>query len=394
MLKFEKSIYYFISFFIFLVTLYTVVIYSDVKIVQYLSVFIIDGIYIYNELFINEDGNEKNIIIRSVVALFLTFLLVIMTSDYIYYVYYFIGIFQIMRRSSMKFSIVLSFSLYSILIVVLVYSNSNSIRMWADILISTSIYIIGYIIISLIDYILRQNKKLVIAKEKILHESLKSDYAYSELKKAYAELEDYTILKERRNIAREMHDNVGHKLTISIVQLEEFALENVREENKEEFNKIINNVRESLRDLRKSVHKLKDNVNWEKEIDTLVFNFKNEKKFKVIYNKDSLEGIEDNKLKTMYRIIQEAITNGIKHGKATSFIIVIKIIKEEIILKIINNGKSASGFKKGFGLNSMTERIKEFNGKLEIESSIDSGFTLTAYIPKGEEVYDKDSFSR
>lgn len=144
-----------------------------------------------------------------------------------------------MRRSSMRFSIVLSFILYSILVLVLAYSNSSSIKMWTDILISTSIYIIGYIIISLIDYMLRQNKKLVIAKEKILHESLKSDYAYSELKKVYAELEDYTILKEKRNIAREMHDNVGHKLTISIVQLEEFALENVREENKEAFNKIM-----------------------------------------------------------------------------------------------------------------------------------------------------------
>lgn len=217
-----------------------------------------------------------------------------------------------------------------------------------------------------------------------MHESLKRAYAFEQLQKAYDELENYTVLKERNNIAREMHDTVGHNLTMALVALETFLMDKIKEEDKEEFKDITDIVRKALFDLRTTVHKLKDEVDWNLEIDNLVKRVDDQGIAKITYSKDDISNIRSEILKCVYRIIQEAITNGIKHGQATAFIIAVKIIEDKLVVRVINNGKAATGFKKGFGLNAMSERVNELGGTLEIQSDKDQGFTITAYIPKGD----------
>ena len=58
-------------------------------------------------------------------------------------------------------------------------------------------------------------------------------------------------------------------------------------------------------------------------------------------------------------------------------------MNDNIVIRIINNGIGASAYKKGFGLSSMEERIISFYGSLDIDTAIGEGFTITAYIPRG-----------
>jgi signal transduction histidine kinase len=98
---------------------------------------------------------------------------------------------------------------------------------------------------------------------------------------------------------------------------------------------------------------------------------------------------------TLYRIAQEAISNIVKHSRATEFNI--QIMYDEDIVKLIisddgigfdpahTNHKSNSS---GFGLLNMQERIGSYNGKLKIDSSKGNGTLIITEIPKEEFAYE------
>ena len=134
-------------------------------------------------------------------------------------------------------------------------------------------------------------------------------------------MENYSVLKERDRIARQMHDTVGHSLTLSLVTLENYYRDKVSKEDADEFNIIIESVRKSLYNLRTTVHKIRETDNWCIEIDKLIENLKEENIINITYNRDDIRNIDNATGKCIYTIIQEGITNGIKHGNAKAFII-------------------------------------------------------------------------
>ena len=95
-------------------------------------------------------------------------------------------------------------------------------------------------------YIILQSKSLEKSKQELLLQSIQTEFAYEKLKEAYDKVENYSVLKERDRIARQMHDTVGHSLTLSLVTLENYYRDKVSKEDADEFNIIIESVRKSL----------------------------------------------------------------------------------------------------------------------------------------------------
>jgi len=81
----------------------------------------------------------------------------------------------------------------------------------------------------------------------------------------------------------------------------------------------------------------------------------------------------------IYRVIQESLTNAIRHGKATQIWVHIKGGEGEIILTVKDNGIGCKEMKQGFGTKHIVERIKMLNGTVEFDGT--DGFTVTARIP-------------
>jgi signal transduction histidine kinase len=81
----------------------------------------------------------------------------------------------------------------------------------------------------------------------------------------------------------------------------------------------------------------------------------------------------------IYRMIQESITNAIRHGKATQIWVHISGAEGEIIILVRDNGIGCKEIKQGFGTRHIKERIKMLNGTVEFDGS--DGFTVTARIP-------------
>lgn len=92
----------------------------------------------------------------------------------------------------------------------------------------------------------------------------------------------------------------------------------------------------------------------------------------------------------VYRIIQEAFNNILKHSGATSVFMSLKTEHDGLRIRIIDNGKGfkpalTTGHDAGMGIRGLKERARLLGGSLMIESSPGQGTTLTAHIPSNED---------
>ena len=93
----------------------------------------------------------------------------------------------------------------------------------------------------------------------------------------------------------------------------------------------------------------------------------------------SLKGFNNDEEEVIYRIVQESITNSIRHGNASHIWIAISREYNILLVKIRDNGKGCTDVQKGFGLHHMEERLSLLQGELSYHG--EDGFTVEARIP-------------
>jgi signal transduction histidine kinase len=202
--------------------------------------------------------------------------------------------------------------------------------------------------------------------------------------KEYAEkVEDLAVSKERNRVAQEIHDSLGHSLTALIMHLDflEKIIDNDREKAREVVIKTQSMARDSMGVLRSAVYALKEDRHTKGLTDSV-----NE----LISKITSVEGIDIDFLSTgniekvsldiknmVYRTIQEGVTNGIKHGKATKFKISITSDNNYFTLLFKDNGLGCSGPVKGNGLNGIEERVNALGGDVSYLNEDGFGFNIS-----------------
>jgi signal transduction histidine kinase len=85
---------------------------------------------------------------------------------------------------------------------------------------------------------------------------------------------------------------------------------------------------------------------------------------------------------SLFRAIQECITNSIRHGKAGKIEINLKQVDKHLQLMISDNGIGCANFKKGFGMKGLLERVEKLKGKVNYSSAEGKGFQTTISIPE------------
>jgi signal transduction histidine kinase len=85
--------------------------------------------------------------------------------------------------------------------------------------------------------------------------------------------------------------------------------------------------------------------------------------------------------KVLTRIIQEAFTNSIRHGKASRILIQFWEFPGEFTMTVTDNGIGAANIVKGIGLAGMEERLESLRGTLAVSSPPEGGFRLRIAIP-------------
>jgi signal transduction histidine kinase len=205
-------------------------------------------------------------------------------------------------------------------------------------------------------------------------------------------------LNERGRIAREIHDNVGHLLTRSVLQVEAFQVVHAKDEQtRKEFEEVGSTVHEALDKVRESVHDLHaDAFDLETQLKGIV-NGCNELDIELEY---LAENIPTSVGYYFVALTREAISNTLKHSTADSMHISALEQPGFYRLSINDNGTEkqvtphTQGFtrrammpankpgqmKSGIGLRSMEERVRNLNGFFRIDSS--DGFRIVASIPR------------
>lgn len=196
-------------------------------------------------------------------------------------------------------------------------------------------------------------------------------------------------LQERNRIAREIHDNVGHMLSRSILQLG--ALTTIHKEEpvhsqlvsvNDTLNQAMNNIRESVHDLHD------DSVDLKQAICEATEEMND--KYKVTIDYDMSSGIPKNIKYSYIAIIKEAMSNIIKHSNADKVVIMVREHPAFYQMSIEDNGTNckepageitvAEGSGQGIGLSNMRERIEALHGSIHFRN--EQGFRIFISVPK------------
>ncbi len=225
-------------------------------------------------------------------------------------------------------------------------------------------------------------------------ERQRKDVLYRELLDAHKQLKQYTdevnrlsVVEERNRIARDIHDTIGHNMTALIMQLQmaEHLYKEDPSRSEELMASAVGTAKDSLAGIREVVETLRgeEAINYSDDaIRHLAAEFS--EKTGATIHLDIIDGNGEHNPKsekrnpaagmTLYRIVQEALTNAVRHGKATEISVHIEYDPNEIRFHIFDNGIGTEEIKEGFGLKGIRERVEAFGGKVKIESG--QGFSV------------------
>lgn len=191
---------------------------------------------------------------------------------------------------------------------------------------------------------------------------------------------------ERKRLARELHDTIGHALAGMAVGVD--ACITMIDKNpqlaKAQLKIISKAIRKGMKDVRNSLNKMRPDFLQQYRLKEAIEKMKEEisdvTDLKINLNYQIDETGFDTKIEDiLFRVIQESITNSIRHGLAT--VVDIDIYKENnlLCLKIKDNGKGCKAINYGFGLKQMVERVSQIRGNINFYS--ENGFTTEIKIP-------------
>lgn len=230
-------------------------------------------------------------------------------------------------------------------------------------------------------------------KERIWGLNEKLNAANQELKMANEKLEEYAReseraaeTKERNRLAREIHDTLGHSLTGIITGIDACVMlvDIAPEATKEQLRAIAGVARQGIKDVRRSVKALRPDALESLDLKSALIQMMEETQHstgvEIVYQIESaLKGFNKDEEDVIYRIVQESITNAIRHGKANHVQVQISRNFNMLKIHIEDNGVGCGNIQRGFGLHHMEERLDMLKGSLSYHG--DHGFVIDASIP-------------
>lgn len=214
--------------------------------------------------------------------------------------------------------------------------------------------------------------------------------AHEQLRQYALQIEDLAAVQERNHIAREIHDSLGHTLTAQNIQLQTAIKLWQCDPGKVQpfLEQALRLATEAMREVRRSVSTLRADVReeppLEEAIESLVDDFYQGTGISTEIEIDVQTSVPPQLVKTLYRIVQEALTNISKHARATNVKIDISTTSENVRLAIEDNGR---GFKPdpetmtGFGLRGMQERVMAVGGVLHLKTELGAGCQIAVELP-------------
>ncbi len=263
---------------------------------------------------------------------------------------------------------------------VLAYSNSLA-EVWQG----TPFFFTGQVVILIFTQMAVTELRARVKLENLADELSQANKNLSE----YAsKVKDLTIIQERNRLAREIHDGLGHYLTIINMQLKAATAVINKDKNKAE--KMIESAThlssEALIDVRNSVFALRQesiDIKPLAERLMIIAESSSSKAQKIFVNViGETREISAKVDLTLYRAAQEMVNNAVKHSKASEVKLTLDYTDgNHMLLTSLDNGVGNNLMDQGFGLIGIKERVRLLKGEVEIKTSPGEGFMLKIKIP-------------
>ncbi|MFI7614510.1 sensor histidine kinase [Nonomuraea terrae] len=216
----------------------------------------------------------------------------------------------------------------------------------------------------------------------------------AELEQAHAELERYAarsrelaVAEERARLARDMHDSVGHYLTVINVGLQNAQRYRVIRPDAawDEVCQAQALTLEALTDTRRWVRALKplrmDGRAGVAGLRALAESFGSADTGVVFTVTGAWPGVDEARELVCYRVVQEGLTNALRHARARRIEVALDCTPQRVRVTVRDDGEGAppEALDGGFGLRGLRERLAAVDGVLDVVPA--PGFTLRAMVP-------------
>lgn len=208
-----------------------------------------------------------------------------------------------------------------------------------------------------------------------------------QLKEHAAMVAELATIKERNRVAVDVHDTIGHTMTLLLKLLEVCKIICWKDplKTEKELANAINLTRDGLKEVRRSISGLMPERLAANDLPVALERLIASYASSGVAIDFMLEGTASLPDVTysdvIYRTCQEALTNALRHGKAKNVAVILKFNHDKIKLYIVDDGCGCKEVKKGIGLSGMEKRVKGLNGNFKYSSDGETGFNIQVEIP-------------
>ena len=197
---------------------------------------------------------------------------------------------------------------------------------------------------------------------------------------------------DRQAISRELHDRLGQYLAVMELELnaigKQMPMPRAMLDRLQKLRALTAEAQQDMADMAWQMRPVSlDGMTLEKASERLVEDWRARSSLSF----DLLISLGAQKLSsavetTLYRVLQEAVTNVVKHAQATRIGVILRAVPREVVLIVEDDGrgfawKAVMEDTPSLGLRGIRERLALVAGKLEIESAPDRGATLLVRVP-------------
>lgn len=210
--------------------------------------------------------------------------------------------------------------------------------------------------------------------------------AHLEVVELQQDLRDLAVVEERSRLAREIHDGLGASLSSLIIQSEYLGSLATDEVLKREIGELKASAEESIEELRRSLRMMREDFDLGQGVEDYVRTFADRTQLPVKFEKrGSLSSrLSPETSLAVFRVLQELLTNALKHAKASIVDVQLVFLPERVELSVRDDGQGfdASRPTAGhYGLINLKERANTVGATVNIDARPGAGVHVTFSVP-------------